>query len=117
MKFIIRIILVAIISYIAELFMPWWSVVISAFLVGVMIEAKGYSAFFSGFLGVAIFWFSFAFMIDMQNGSVLSSRVVQLFPLPPKPMMLILFTAIVGGIAGGMGSLTGNTFRRAFLRR
>ena len=101
MKFLIQLILIAVLAYLGQLIGPWWMVFIAAGLGGVLVKNKGVASFFAGFLGVAILWFLQVLLIDMANESILSARVAQLFSLNSS-ILLVLVTALVGGICGGL---------------
>lgn len=110
MKFVTKVILIAGLSYIAEQFFPWWSVVICAFLVNVLLPTKGFNAFISGFLGVGLLWLVFAWMIDSNTGSILTEKIALLFELNQSGLV-VAATGLVGGITGGFAALTGNVLR------
>ena len=54
MKFIIQLILIAVLAYLGQLIGSWWIVFIAAGLGGLLIKTKGAATFFAGFLGVAL---------------------------------------------------------------
>lgn len=114
MKFILKVILIAGLSYLSELFLPWWSVVICAFLIGVIIPTKGFNDFLSGFLGVGLLWLFFAFMIDFDTDSILTSQIAPLLNLN-NALVVIAVTGLLGGIVGGLATLSGSQLRRIFL--
>ena len=116
MKFLIQLILIAVLAYLGQLLGPWWIVFIAAGLVTALLKSKGGAAFFAGFLGVALLWFLQALAIDMANESILSAKVAQLFSLNSS-MLIILVTALVGGICGGFGSLTGSMLGKLFEKK
>ena len=97
--------------FLAELFLPWWSLVIVCVLLGFFLEKINRFPFLVGFLAVFILWSGFAAWIDHANLSILSARVIQLFPVPPSSALLILITGIIGGIIGGFSVLTGHSFK------
>src|SRR5690606_40323440 len=66
------------------------------------------AAFSSGFLGVFMAWGLYSFWIDRANESILSTRIADLLPLGGNPAFLILFTAVLGGLIGGLSALSGN---------
>ena len=106
MKFIFQFILVAVLTYLAQLFLPWWSLFLSAGLAGLVLNNKGPATFLAGFMGVAMLWFVQAYRIDIANESILSGKIAQVFTLN-SAIMLILVTALIGGISGGFAALTG----------
>lgn len=82
-----------------------------AFLVEFFLGKGDKLGFFSGFYGVAIPWMILAMYIDSQNDSMLAYRVLDLFSLPRYAMVLIIITGMVGGIAGGLTSLSASWTR------
>jgi hypothetical protein len=116
MKFIVKLILIAVFSYFAQLYYPWWSVVVASFFVGIIAPGKGLNAFMSGFIGVGLLWFTYAAIIDMETNSILTEKVANIFSLPNSFYVLII-TGVIGGIAAGFGALSGNYFRAMFTRR
>ena len=111
MKLIIAIILISLLSYIGGLFLPWWSIAVFSFLVILFIPMKSGKAFLAGFIGVFILWAFLAWLIDMQNDSILSKRIAELFYLGGSSFLLILTTSLIGGLIGGFGALTSSYLR------
>lgn len=106
MKFIISTILIALLSLVAGMYLPWWSVALAAFLVIFLIKLGPLPAFFSGFLGVFICWSLIALSRDIANEGILSVKIAQVFPLGGSQALLIFISALIGGIVGGLAALT-----------
>ncbi len=104
MKFVVKIILIIGLCYLLQLVLPFWIVAVASFLINMVIRTNGWSSFFSGFFAVAILWFIVASGIDNRTDSILTDRVAQLFSL--SGFLLIVVSAIVGGLVAGMGGLT-----------
>ncbi|MFP4092554.1 MAG: hypothetical protein ACLFUB_02220 [Cyclobacteriaceae bacterium] len=115
MRFIFKMILIAAFGYLAELFLPWWSVVLVAFLVGFWLPNKGITAFLAGFLGVGLLWMIYAWLIDLESSSILSERLSGIFSMNSGVMMIII-TGLVGGLTGAFAALSGSQFRRIFIK-
>ncbi|MFC2187822.1 hypothetical protein [Peijinzhouia sedimentorum] len=113
MKFLVKTIIIAAIAYFASQSFPWYSVVIAAFLGSLLIRTSGLVSFVSGFLAIGLLWFTLAWLIDFESGSLLTKKVAAIFQLS-APLLLVLVTGLVGGIAGGFGALTGTTLRQIF---
>ncbi|GEM_PF-78412 len=113
--FIPRMLLLGIVAGVAQWYLPFWSLPASCFLIGFLTAPVNRSAFWAGFIGIFLLWTGLAFYQDWMNDSILSQRVVQLFPLPKSSALLILITGIIGGLLGGMASKTGDLFRRFFI--
>ncbi len=116
MKFIIRIILIASLSYLSAMFFPWWGIALVAALVSFLLPGHGFNVFVSGFLGVGLLWMAFAWKTDIETASVLSEKIVQLFPVS-EVTYLILATGLIGGLVGAFSGLTGSTFRQVFMKK
>lgn len=110
MKFIAKVVLIAGTSYVAELFLPWWSIAICAFVVNLLIPTRGFNAFLSGFLGVGLLWLLFAWLIDWNTDSLLSAKVAEIMFLN-NALLLVAASGLVGGVVGGLAALTGSLFR------
>jgi len=99
--------LIALLSFICGLFLPWWTIAGAAFLVSVLIPQKPLHAFFSGFLAVFLLWGGIALVIDQMNESILSAKIAAMLSLGGSAYALILVTAFIGALVGGGGALTG----------
>lgn len=113
MKLLIKLVFTAVIAYLLQWYLPWWSVVIAGFLVSLILSSNGLTSFISGFLGVGIYWFILAYMVDSTTNSILTERVSAIFFLP-NSFLMILLTAAIGGLVGGLGALTGGQLRELF---
>lgn len=111
MKFLVAIILTALLAFISGLFLPWWGMAITSLLVAVLVHQKGWKAFLSGFLGVFILWAGLAWWIDMKNNGILSHRIAAVLPLGGNSMLLILVTGFVGGLVAGLAAMSGSFLR------
>ena len=109
MKFFAQLILIAILAYILEMFLPWYSIAIAAFAVSVAIQSK--SNFLAGFFAIAILWFLAAWIIDSHSGSGLADRVALILPVQKK-IYLMLISAVIGGLVAGFAAMTGSALRK-----
>jgi hypothetical protein len=111
MKFIVSILLIAILSFALGLYLPWWSLALVAFIVAALIHQRAGKAFLSGFLGLFLLWGILAFIIDQNNQHLLSAKVAELLPLGGSSFLLILVTALIGGLVAGLAALAGSFMR------
>lgn len=110
-------ILIAGITYFALMSLPWWILVVVAFLVSAALSTNDFGAFLSGFLGVGLLWLVLAWKIDIETNSILSQKIAEMFPVGGDPTMLVILSGVIGGFAGGFGSLSGNLFRKIWVKR
>jgi hypothetical protein len=112
MKFIVSILLIALLSFAAGLYLGWWSLALAAFIVAALIPQKPWKAYLSGFLGLLLLWGGLATMIDVRNQHILAQKMAQVLPLGGSYFLLILITALVAAIVAGFAALTGSYVRK-----
>ena len=114
-KFIVAIVLSALLAYAVGIYgnLPWWSFVVTNFIIAIAIVQTPGKAFLSGALGVGLLWLSLSFVIDAQNQHLLSTKAATLLPLKGSFTALISITSIVGFLVGGLSALTGSFVRKA----
>ena len=108
----VAIILTALLSFVAGLYLPWWSIAIAAFVTVLLIPLGSGRAFVAGFAGVFLLWFLLALWIDVKNQHILSKKIAEIFPLGGSSIAIILITAFIGALVGGLGALSGSYLRR-----
>lgn len=113
MKFFISLILTALLSFAACLFLPWWSNAIAAFLVAALIPQKPGKAFLAGFIALFLLWGGLSFWISNNNDHILAHKVSQLILKMDNPMVLILVTAMIGALVAGFAALAGSFLRKS----
>lgn len=106
MRFAIQIMLTAVVCFMFQKLFPWWSMAIGSFLVGFIFSNSGLKSFLAGFLAVGLLWLGLSLYTDMTTNSILTTKVSQLFPLN-----LFLLTTLIGGLLGGLASLTGSLLK------
>lgn len=129
MRFFLRLILIAGLTYLVGWQFPqWpvWPVPVVAWLVGVLMaqsqkrsvfrrrkSPKAY-AFVAGFLGSGLVWGLQAWQANGINGGHLSGMMADLILQDAgRGWMLVLITGVIGALLGGFGAMTGNLFGEA----
>jgi len=114
MKFILSIFLVGLVTYAIGIYgtLPWWSFVVTNLIIAIALPIKPLQSFIAGALGVGALWAGLAFGIDLANNHILSTKVAQILPLGGSYIALIIVTAFVGALLGGLASLTGSFVRK-----
>lgn len=87
---------------------------VDCFLAAVLVGKQSFSSFISGFFGVLLVWLGYMLFINSQNEGLLLGRVSQMFGLRGEWLMAII--ALIGGLVGGMSSLTGY-YLKAMLKK
>ena len=87
--------------------LPWWCGSIIACIVMYILRLAPGRAFVAGLIGVGLAWASLALWADVQNDSILSTRIGALF-MGMSPALIVLVTALLGGLSGGLGGITGS---------
>jgi hypothetical protein len=110
MKLFLAILLLAAMT---QLFLPWWSMAVVALLLAAWLGRTGGHSFLAGFGGVALGWLALAAYYHLHADGRLSSRVAELLPLGGNGWALVVVTAVLGGLVGGLAALSGFWLRQA----
>ena len=106
MRFILSIIIIAIVSFIAGLYLHWWVISIVAFIISLLLPQRPTPAFIAGFMGVFLLWVILAATINSSNAGILAGRIAQLLKIGNSPSILIFVTGFVGGLVSGFAALS-----------
>lgn len=112
MKFIVTLILTALLSFICGIYIPyWWFFAVVAFVVAILVHQRAGKAFLAAFLALLLLWGGLAWWIDLKNESILSSKVASILPLGGSGVSLILITAFLGALVAGLAAMSGSYLR------
>ena len=103
-----------VLAFVSNYLLPWWAVAIVTFLAAYFMGKTSWHSFISGFSSVFFVWALMAMLKSIPNDHLLAGRVVQLFPLPHNWIWVLIVTAVIGGLIGGMGALSGALMKKAF---
>ena len=106
MKSFIQIIITVIVCFMFQKLFPWWSMAIGSFLVGFVFSNTAGRSFLIGFISIGLLWLGLALYVDVSTQSILTEKVAQLFPAN-----LFLMTTLIGGLVGGLASMTGSLLK------
>ena len=106
--------IILILSFVSSYFLPWWVAALIAFLAALFIGKTSGRSFWSGFGAIFILWVILALLKSIPNDHILVSRVIELFPLPHNWILLLLITALIGGLVGGLAALSGILTKKVF---
>ena len=105
MKFIAQVVIIVLVSWLLQSFLPWWTMAIGAFLIGFFFRQSGFVSFLAGLLGVGLLWYVVAYMNSSAGGD-LAIKVAAMLPTKTVGVLLIV-TAFIGGLVGGFASMAG----------
>lgn len=112
MRFLISIISIAIFSFLAGLYLPWWSIAIIAFLISLLLPQHPAKGFLAGFLGIFILWILLSALINSSNAGILAGRIGAMLSVGNSPAIMILVTGFVGGLVAGFAALSASFLRK-----
>lgn len=104
-------------AFVAQLFLPWWVITPLCFALAAWRGLSGGRSFVAGFLGVGLGWLLLASWLSLRNEGLLAHRVAQLLPLGGQGWLLVIVTAVIGGLVGGLAALAGAWLRQAVTPR
>lgn len=112
MKFFVSLLLTALLSFAACLYLPWWSIAIAAFVVAAVIPQAAVKSFLTGFTALFLLWGGLSFWISNNNEHLLAHKVSMVLLKMDNPWVLIFATAIIGALVAGFGALSGSFLRK-----
>ena len=112
----LMLILIIIVScFLAQSFLPWWIIAPICLIVSFFLSSSKKQAFWTGFAGIFILWLVKILSLSLPNEHLLANKVGQVFMLPASDtnwVVLIFVSSLIGGVVGGLSSLTGYSFRK-----
>ncbi len=112
MRFLLTILITAILSFLAGVYFPWWAIAVAAALVAVLVPQRPLHAFLSGFVSVAGLWILLASLINASNSGILAGRIGSLMGVGSHPVIMVLLSGFIGGLVAGLAALTVAMFLR-----
>ena len=111
--FLLQFAAILVISNISQLLFPWWSLVVVAAIVGLWFKHQVRS-FLAGFFAIGLSWFGYALWLsNSESGQLLANKIGTLLG-EISGFSLVLVTALIGAVLGGLGAWTGTAGRRIF---
>ncbi|RSK31081.1 hypothetical protein [Hymenobacter metallilatus] len=116
-SFSVLLLLILVSAVLAQLFLPWWSVVPLCLGLAAWRSTSIGGAFLAGLLGAGLSWWLPAVWLNTHGAGLLATRVATLIPLGGNTGLLVLVSGLLLGLAGGLAALSGALFRWAFAPR
>ena len=111
MKFLISLILTALLSLVFCLYLPWWSIAIAAIIVSVILHQSPGRSFLAGFLALFFLWTILSWYISYKNEHILAHRMSMIVLKVDSPILLILLTGFIGALVAGFAATAGSFLR------
>ena len=103
--------LIAVLSFLLQLFLPWWIMVAIAFALSFFMGKSFRSVFFSGFSGCGFSWLLMAAYVHFTKGDLMTGRISQLLSLN-SPILIFLMTFLISAIVGGVAAFAGLSLKK-----
>jgi len=104
--------IILVLSFLLQLFAPWWVVALISFITCALLAKTGKSALWHPFLAILLLWSGMALWKSMPNEHLLANRVAEM--LMVKSWILVLcLSAILGGFVAAISGFCGYHFHKA----
>ena len=110
MRLIPQILAIALLGFVAEMLLPWYSIAFVAFVLGYWLSSE--SNFLGGFIAIALLWGIKIAVVLNGAATDLADRMAVIFPFK-EGWILIVVTLLIGGLVGGLSAMTGGLLKRA----
>lgn len=105
---------ILILSFLLQLILPWWIVVVISFAVCGLISKTAKISLWSPFFAILLLWGGMAFYKSYLNEHLLAGKIALVFGLSAW-WQILTATALVGAFVSGVAGLCGFHFRKAIL--
>ena len=112
MKMLVSIVLIALLSVAACLYLPWWVIAVVAFIVAAAIPQQPGRSFLTGFIALFLLWGSLSWYLSTNNEHILAHKISVLMLKMDSPALLIFVTALIGSLVAGFAALAGSYVRK-----
>jgi hypothetical protein len=117
MKKVLPIIVFLLIGWLISFIIPvWWLYAGIAFMIALIFKLSEKSGFITLFLGGILLWGGMALSIQLQTESTIAFEVSNLFGIGSGFLLMVL-TALIGGIVSGLGGWSGACMNRLINRK
>lgn len=105
---------IIILTLVMGYFFEWWTVAIAAFIGGAIFGKSSGETFVKGMIAVIIVWLLMVCYYHFSTQGILSNKIAQILPVAGNVGILIVVTALIGGLVGGFGAMSGFLVRNLF---
>lgn len=101
-------------SFLLQLVLPWWVIIIISFVTCGLIGKTGKVAWWHPFLAIVVLWTAMSLYKTLPNHNILASRVAEMFGLHLWWWTLVI-SNLLGGVIAAISGYCGYHFRKAVL--
>lgn len=101
-------------SFLLQLCLPWWVVIVLAFATCGLIGKTAKISFWQSFFAILVLWAGMALYKSIPNHHLLAGRVAQMTGVNVWYAVLLI-TAVLGGLTAAVSGLCGYYFRKAVI--
>jgi hypothetical protein len=101
-------------TWLLNLFLPWWSALLPAVIIGMWLLESSLRAFLIGLTAGGLAWIIQALYVHIANDGILTGRIAEVLQVG-SPVIVLLLTFLAGGLISGFGTLFGYQLRRSVL--
>ena len=91
--------LITIFSFLLQLFLPWWSMAIAAFVISFLLGKKPWQVFLAAFFACGIVWLLMALYTHFMKGDLMTNRIAGLLFLHGSLVLYIGVFLIAAAMA------------------
>ena len=114
MKFLSKLLLTAGLTFFLGMNWLFYIVMAAVILLNILVKTRSFQSFLSGFLGVGLVWWIYAWLLAGSDGVLIHGKIAELLGISGAVLLLAIF--LLGAVTGGLSALTGSLFRRLFER-
>lgn len=107
-------IVVLILSGVAQMFLPWWLIIVISFATCGIIGKTGKISFWQPFLAIVVLWLAMALYKSIPNHHILATRVAEMIGVKLWYLTLTI-TLLLGGLTVAISGYCGYHFRKSII--
>ena len=105
---------ILIVSFLLQMVLPWWIVIVISFATCGIIGKTGKISFWQPFLAIFLLWIGMALFKSFPNHHILANRIAEMLGVKFWYLVLLIM-GLLGGLAVGIAGYCGYQFRKAMI--
>lgn len=103
---LIQITAIVLLSWVASLFLPWWTFVVITFISGIFLFRFGYLSFVGGFFGAGIYYILFSLLKAQKDNFIFADKIGEIMGssnnITISGISLLFIGAFIFALLGGL---------------